>query len=215
MAAIAGMLILGVGPVRAESPVRVLFDFESGLQGWRPVAGLPAAGELIRLDSGLDGSACLQFGLNLPGEAGVAVKIGENWQPYQSLLFDLSVSDSAPADLECLVYLKDKEWLWYQSRPRRLEPGTRVVIGLGLSGVSLAWNPEGHKRPWNFYSTELINELGLKFLARQPGRAWIRLDNVRLDPGLFISFKFDRFRNETPEKVRAASYPGFLSGPRF
>ncbi|HNQ34815.1 MAG TPA: hypothetical protein PKN80_01990 [bacterium] len=183
------MLILGVAAVRAELPVRLLFDFESGVQGWAPAAGLPANGELTRPDSGLDGSACLQFGLNLPGEAGLAVKIGDNWQAYQSLLIDLSVSDSAPADLEFLAYLKDKEWLWYQSRPRRLEPGARVTIGLGLSGLSLAWSPERHKRPWNFYSTERINELGLKFLSRQPGRAWVRIDNIRLDPGLFVTFE--------------------------
>lgn len=170
-------------------PSRLLFDFEEGINGWDVIKELSATGTIEHSkDNFTQGNGCLKFTAEFPGEAGIKVNFNENWTTFQSLSFDMVVTDTQISQVKFLVYLKDKEWLWYQTKEQTVKQGiTRVSIN--ISGNSLDLVPRGHKKPWNQYSAEEVRELGIKFQCKEKTIFVVYFDNFKLSPVLFSSLK--------------------------
>jgi len=173
-------------------PARTLFDFEENINGWSIIEGLSAPGTLQHSkENATEGNGCLKFTASFPGEAGIKIQLAENWSSYQSLSFDMVVAETTVSQVKFTVYLKDREWLWYQTKEQTVKPGT-TKISINISGSSLELVPAGHKKPWNQYSGEEIREIGVKFVCRDKTILTVYLDNFRLSPVLFSSMRVNR-----------------------
>ncbi|MCX7705167.1 MAG: DUF5060 domain-containing protein [bacterium] len=173
-------------------PARILFDFEENTNGWNILEGLSAQATVEQSkDNFTQGNGSLKFSAQFPGEAGIKVNINENWTTYQSLSFDMVVVETPVSQIKFFMYLKDKEWLWYQTKEQYVKYGTTKVL-INISGSSLDLVPGGHKKPWNQYSGEQVREIGIKFLCNEKQNFTVYIDNFKLSPVLFSSLKVNK-----------------------
>ncbi len=187
---IVGMLFLDISSGYCLPP-RVLFDFEQDTGNWSVLDDSQTKGSIeLSKENATVGSGCLKFSAQFPGETGIKVLLNENWIGYQSLIFDMIVNETPLSQIKFFVYIKDKEWLWYQTNQRIVRYG-RNTISVNISGSSLDLTPRGHRKPWNQYSSETIREIGIKFLSDGKFSQAIYIDNVRLSPVLFSSVRFN------------------------
>lgn len=173
-------------------PARVLFDFEENINGWHTIDELSAPATIVHSKENFtQGNACMKFSATFPGEAGIKININENWTTYQSMSFDLVVTETPISQVKFFVYFKDKEWLWYQTRQQVVKYGV-TKFSINISGSSLDIVPGGHKKPWNQYTSEQIREIGIKFLSSENQNFTVYIDNFKLSPVLFSSLKINR-----------------------
>jgi len=185
-------ILLFYGSIVYCLPSRILFDFEENVNGWSIIEGTSGSGNIEwSRQNQLIGSGCLKFVANFPGETGIKVSINENWTGYQSLSFDMTVTETPVAQIKFFVYVKDKEWLWYQTNPKPVKYGT-TKVSVNISGSSLELVPKGHKKPWNQYSSEEIKEIGIKFICDEKTTQTFYIDNVRLSPVLFSLLRVNK-----------------------
>ncbi|MCM8816286.1 MAG: DUF5060 domain-containing protein [Candidatus Omnitrophica bacterium] len=185
-------------------PARVLFDFEEGTNGWNIIEALSAPATVEQSKENFtQGNACLKFSAIFPGEAGIKVNLNENWTTYQSLSFDMVVTETPLSQVKFFVYLKDKEWLWYQTTQQPVKYGT-TKVSINISGSSLDLVPGGHKKPWNQYSSQHIREIGIKFLSSEKQSFTAYIDNFKLSFALFSSLRVNRTEVPLYEKFEVS-----------
>jgi len=172
-------------------PARVLFDFEQNTCGWTLIEDSSASATIeIDREHATENTGCLKLSANFPGETGIKVLLNETWNGYQSLSFDMIVTETPISQIRFFVYIKDKEWLWYQTNQKIVNYGINKV-SINISGSSLDLIPKGHKKPWNQYSLDEIKEIGIKFVSDEKFSQTIYIDNIRLSPVLFSSVRFN------------------------
>ncbi|HOK80154.1 MAG TPA: DUF5060 domain-containing protein [bacterium] len=173
-------------------PQRVLFNFEENTGSWSVIEGSTTQCILEQSSqNATEGYGCLKCTISFPGEAGIKTLLNENWTGYQTLMFDMVVTETPLQQVKFFVYIKDREWLWYQTKSYPVKFGT-TKISINISGSSLDLTPSGHKKPWNQYSLEQIRELGIKFISDAKFTQSFYIDNIRLLPVLFSSLKVNR-----------------------
>lgn len=125
---------------------------------------------------------------SLPQGFGVAHTPWDDWTGYETISFDLYVPKNAPKEFDVWVYLKDKQYLWYQTAPFRsasgkplasFKPGTWMKVKLDVSPTSTIWKPGGHRKAWE-RTLYCPREFGLRFFSRSKWNGTINLDNVQL-----------------------------------
>lgn len=140
----------------------------------------PAVSAPSRPESSLQETA-FRLEAAFPGESKVIIPLPEDdWRDRETLSLRVTPGPGAPEDLSFVVYLKDRDWWWYQSEDRPAPPGETVPVLLDISGRSSDWVPHGHRRPWNFYSPVPVRELGLKFFATGQGETVVTMEGFRL-----------------------------------
>lgn len=130
----------------------------------------------------LAGGTSASFENALPGEATVAIPLDADWFRRSRLSFRLTVAPGAPADLAFIVYLKDRDWWWFQTVPRPAPAGRETEVRLDLTAAGGQWQPHGHRRAWNVYTTDRARELGVKFFSARPGPLAVTLEAFELGP---------------------------------
>lgn len=126
-----------------------------------------------------------------PGGAGSEICVynllNQDLGDYDRLSLDVFVPPDGPEHARAMVYLRDREWCWYE----RLLPGelrrgdwNRLVLDLREGRNGLAGQGFGRERPWDGYSRQRIRELGLRVFSNSDRPAPVYLDNVVLDGGL-------------------------------
>lgn len=136
-----------------------------------------------------EGKSSLAITGSLPGSFGVTYYPWDDWTGYTQLSFDLYVPKGVPKEFDVWVYLKDKQYLWYQTAPFRspttgkptkaFKAGQWLTVKLDLSPTSTIWKPGGHQRAWE-RTLYYPRELGIRFFSRSPWKGTVNLDNVRL-----------------------------------
>ncbi|HXK44614.1 MAG TPA: DUF5060 domain-containing protein, partial [bacterium] len=195
-------------------PQRILSNFEENTGSWSVIEGSTAVCLMEQSSqNATEGYGCLKCTVNFPGETGIKMLLNENWTGYQSLMFDMIVTETPIEQIKFFVYIKDKEWLWYQTKPQPVKYGT-TKVAINISGSSLDLIPAGHKKPWNQYSTDQVREIGIKFLSDAKITQSFYIDNVRLSPVLFSSLKVNRTEVPVYEKFEISfKTPVYFSNP--
>jgi hypothetical protein len=174
---------------KSDAALRTLYDFEEGAQGWMKIEECAATSSVVVENAyPTSGASALKIIAEFPGQAGAYARLHESWIAYQTLMLDVTIPDTGIKNVKFFVYLKTKEWLWYQSKDFPANPG-KTTIALNLSGTSLDWKPGGHKKPWNQYTAEEVNEIGIIFVSQDTREEVFYVDNIRLSPALFSSFR--------------------------
>ncbi|MCD6352528.1 MAG: hypothetical protein J7M26_10445, partial [Armatimonadetes bacterium] len=89
------------------------FSFDGTLQGWQASSLDPGSSVSVVSQQGHDG--VLRIAGTTPPSLGAAYRPWDDWRAYQWLSFDLFIPKDAPDDLSVYVYVKDKQYWWYQT----------------------------------------------------------------------------------------------------
>jgi len=163
------------------------FDFQGGLQDWQASSLDPGSAVAIVEAEGHGG--VLRMSGTTPPSFGAAYRPWDDWREYQWLTFDLFVPGDAPDDLSIYVYLKDKQYWWYQTPVlhdpmtglRRYNPWKAkwLPVRLDISQDSSVWYQGGHMKSWS-RSLYYPRELGVRVFCNDKWEGRVLVDNVRL-----------------------------------
>lgn len=165
------------------------WDFETPDSDWTTCA-LDKGSQKVALstDRAAGGKSSLAITGTLPGGFGVSYVPWDDWTGYETLSFDLYVPKGTPKEFDVWVYLKDKQYYWYQTAPFRaangkvlssFKPGTWMKVKLDVSPTATIWKPGGHRKAWE-RTLYYPREFGVRFFSRSKWSGTVYLDNVQL-----------------------------------
>ena len=201
------------------------WSFEHGTDGWR-AAGAPVAWSKRQAR---DGGWSLRLDVAFPQPSSVMRPVEVAVERVGRIDYHVYVPTAAPAAIKTLLFLKDKDGLWFQRfREAPLRPGgwNRVSVDVGPASPSL--RPSGHHALWNTVAARRISQVGVKFFcdddyagplyldavsahAAAPARPPLRVLNLResaLEVGRYRKFEltFDLSRSVAqpfdPDRIR-------------
>lgn len=185
--AIALCLICAAG---AYALAPLTWSFEAPDEDW-VVSPLDPGTKSVQIsgDRATAGSHSLAVTGTLPQSFGVTYMPWDDWTGYTQLSFDIFVPTGAPKEFDLWVYLKDKQYYWYQTAPFRSpttgkplpgpKPGKWTTVKLDVSPTSTIWKPGGHKKAWE-RTLYYPREFGIRVFSRSKWTGTICLDNVQL-----------------------------------
>ena len=186
-AALTAALLSWLGVASAE---RVRWDFEDDSTEWVACDVDPnTASVSVTTEQAARGGRSLAVTGTFPGSAGTSYFPWRDWRPYGTLRFQVHVPDDAPEDLDVYVYLKDKQYLWYQTAPFRapdtggagleLKRGQWNDVKVDISPDSRVWRPGGHLKSWH-RALYYPREFGIRFFSDSEWSGALLVDDVRL-----------------------------------
>jgi hypothetical protein len=94
--------------------------------------------------------------------------------------YDVFVPREFTGYLGCLLFLKDKDGLWYQARSKTpLLPGRWTTIAADIRGESPDVTPLGHLGQWDENQATRVRTIGITFYGDKPFKGQVLLDNFR------------------------------------
>ncbi|MBC7288766.1 MAG: DUF5060 domain-containing protein, partial [Armatimonadetes bacterium] len=164
------------------------FSFDTGPEDWVP-SPLDAGSQVAHVPAAHGKSGLLKIGGHTPPSFGASYRPWQDWRPYEWVTFDLFIPETAPDDLSLYAYIKDRQYLWYQT-PLLADPltglrrftqwrGLWLHIGVDISPRSRAWQPGGHQKTWagaTFYP----REFGIRAFSSKEWEGEILIDNICL-----------------------------------
>jgi hypothetical protein len=168
----------------------ILWDFESGDGEWK-TSDVDAGNISVGIAGGGAGNSghALAIAGKVPKSFGAKCRPWHNWRGLTTLQFDIKVPQDAPRELDLYVYVKDRQYLWFQTAPlhdmktgkqlRQFTPGKWATFTIDISEDSTVWEPGGHERSWDrvlYYP----REFGLRFFSAKEWSGVVLLDNIRL-----------------------------------
>ena len=87
------------------------------------------------------------------------------WLHAKAIQYRLFWPAQAPADAQTLLYLIDRDGLWYQALAERpLAPGTNTFT-VSLEPGAALWQPVGHAAPWHYRARITPQTAGLRLFG--------------------------------------------------
>lgn len=177
-AAWAAALLLALGWCAGAGAAEHEWHFESDTGGWTALGC-----SIQRTDkSAKEGDWSLAVSREFPGTATIqrAISLDVNKTPRVS--YDLFVPAAAGPTLKTLVFLKNKDGLWYQCvRHRPLYPGRWSRVTFDLSPRSSEVEPLGHFRRWSNGAAAEMTAIGIKVFSRRAFAGPVLIDGIRLE----------------------------------
>ncbi len=126
------------------------------------------------------GSNSFTFVLTGPSNQDVALTApAKTWFGLSELNWTLTLSDSAPTNIQMLAYMKDWDNLWFQQLlPGYVSPGFTNRYHLDLSPSSTKWESRGHHAIWNASTLMEPSEFGLRIFFDGAGSLTGTFSNV-------------------------------------
>lgn len=182
------MLCLTCGAALALPPLN--WNFEAPDEDWVASSLDPGTQKVcVSPDKPSAGKASLAISGTLPQGFGATYYPWGDWTGYEKLTFDLLVPKNAPKEFDVWVYLKDKQYYWYQTAPFRdaktgkplksFKPGQWLKVSLDISPTSTIWKPGGHRKAWE-RTLYYPREFGVRFFSRSKWTGTVYLDNMQL-----------------------------------
>ena len=209
----------------ALAPLR--WDFEAGESAHEDwvASALDAGTRGVQASSARASSGARSLAItgSLPQSFGVTYLPWDDWTGYTQLSFDLYIPAGVPKEFDLWVYLKDKQYYWYQTAPFRSpttgkplpgpKPGKWTTIKLDISPTSTIWKPGGHRRAWE-RALYYPREFGLRVFSRRKWSGTVWLDNVQLTGE---KLPLGRYAAGQPRPVpyKLAVTPSAASVPQF
>jgi len=187
LAVTVAVLVLVFSAAVAAEP---FWNFEDGAGNWAPTE-VDAGNISVGLAAGEAGGGkhSLAVAGKVPQSFGAKCRPWENWRGLTTLTFDVKAPADAPKELDLFVYIKDRQYLWFQTAPlhdmasgkrvRNMTPGKWQSFSIDISEDSTVWRPGGHERSWDrvlFYP----REFGFRFFCDKSWSGVVLIDNVRL-----------------------------------
>ncbi len=122
--------------------------------------------------------------LSFPGGHDFALGAPTNgWCAYDALTVDIPWPAAAPTNAQVLLFLKDWDYHWYQTRPSDyLVPGATNRLRFDLATPSTLWTTIGHAAPWHFRARLEPKAFGLRLFSDADYTAKCELSNVVAEP---------------------------------
>jgi len=191
-AVIAALCLTGllVNSVAANSQPAMQLDFERLGDDWVASPLDKGTGDLsyIAKTSGPHAGA-IKIPGKTPKSLGVTYCPWRDWTGYTNLSFQIFFPPEMPKKADFCVYIKDRQYLWYETFPlrdpktgkRTTDPksGSWQEYSLDISEDSAIWEPGGHKRSWDrvlYYP----REFGIRIFCDKAWEGAVLLDKVRL-----------------------------------
>ncbi len=166
-----GTLLGGPGPPLGR------WSFEHGTDGWLSRdARLGRTGEQAR-----DGGWSLRVDVAFPRPASLSRRAGFDVDLAGDLTYHVYVPDEAPEAIHTLVFLKDKDGLWFQHLfEEPLRPGGWNEVRLDISPSSPQLQPSGHHGAWGAAAAHQATEIGISFFCQDRFKGSLFLDGVEV-----------------------------------
>jgi len=137
------------------------------------------------------GNQALAISGAFPPSIGVSYAPWQDWRPYVTLKVWVLVPKGAPKDIGIYAYLKDRQYLWYQTGLFRdpvtdkptipIKQGQWMSTTVDISPTSRAWKPGGHEKSW--YRTLFYpREFGIRFFSKTAWQGTVYVDDICLIP---------------------------------
>ena len=158
----------------AERPL-ARWSFEYGVDEWR-AAGSPLSWSKLKAR---DGGWSLKLGVGFPRPSSVCRAISVDVDLVGRIDYHVYVPADAPVGIKTLLFLKDKDGLWFQHfSEQALRPGVWNEVRVEIGALSPYLRPSGHHRLWNTVAARRMNEMGVKFFCDQEYSGSLYLDRV-------------------------------------
>ena len=167
------------------------FSFEGATDAWvaSPLDG--NTGEVApSTERASAGDSSLSIAATFPGSVGITYHPIDDFTGFGELALDLFVPEDAPEDLDLYIYLKDKEYRWYQTAPlkatdtglpRSRKWGAWRHIAVPLDGSAPIWEAGDQMAAWG-RATYRPHELGLRLFSNEQWSGPIYVDEIALRP---------------------------------
>ena len=168
----------------------VRFDFEEPTTDWFVSENDPnTTGIAVAAMQAPGGQQALGLTGTFPGSVGVSYVPWQDWRPFTTLKVWVQVPKGAPKDIGIYAYLKDRQYLWYQTGLFRdpvtdkptvpVKPGVWMSTTVDLSPTSKAWKPGGHEKSW-YRTLFQPREFGIRFFSKTAWQGTLYLDDICL-----------------------------------
>ncbi|HCU37927.1 MAG TPA: hypothetical protein DGT21_21575 [Armatimonadetes bacterium] len=181
---------VAVGAREDGGPAPLVWDFENGAEDWAPSTVDAGSVSVGVAGGGIGGGTALAVGGKTPKSFGVSYLPWHDWRGFTTLSFSVQAPKGVPNDLDLYVYVKDRQYLWYQTAPLHdkttgkrtgsIKPGEWMTFTVDVSEDSTAWEPGGHEKAWN-RSLYYPREFGFRFFSEKAWSGVVLIDNMRLE----------------------------------
>lgn len=166
------------------------YDFEEATTDWFPSENDPntTGVSVVRMAAPSGGQALAIQGV-FPGSIGVSFRPWNDWRPYHTLKIWVQVPKGAPKDIGIYAYLKDRQYLWYQTGLFRdpvtdkptvpIKQGQWMAATIDISPTSTAWKPGGHRKSW-YRTLYYPREFGIRFFSKTSWQGSLYVDDICL-----------------------------------
>ena len=194
-----------------------LFDFENGAQGWTLENDASKKSISLEVSSGAasEGSHALTVPVHFPDPASIYRETAlpgdeHKTQGVRFVSYDVFVPKACSGYVGSLLFLKDKDGLWYQARSRAaLIPGQWNTVTADIRGDSPDVIPLGHQGQWDENQASRVSAVGITLYGEREFNGDVLIDNIRgwMRPTRFLnllkSIQSDPIAPERVAKLKA------------
>ncbi len=164
----------------AASGTEQFWGFETDSGGWTALGC-----SISRTDTvASEGARSLAVSRKFPGCATIMRPVSLDVNQTPSFSCQVFAPESAGSSLKMLLFLKNKDGLWYQCvRYLPLCPGRWSSVEFDLSPESSEVEPLGHFRRWSNGAAAEMEVIGIKLFSEQAFEAPVLIDAIRIRRG--------------------------------
>lgn len=154
------------------------WGFETDTGGWTALGC-----SVRRMDkSAKEGKRSLEIMRSFPGTATIQRLVSLDVTKTPKISYNIFIPEYAGPTVKTLVFLKNKDGLWYQCvRHRPLFPGRWSRVEFDLSPQSSQVQPLGHFRRWSNGAAAEMQSMGIKVFSESAFDGNVRIDAIRLE----------------------------------
>lgn len=130
------------------------------------------------------GGTCLAVAGRFPGSFGAAWRLPVPGIPAGRAEAEVFVPAAAPADLRVMLFVKDKDGLWFQCSPAdpRTKRGAWETVTFATAADAASVQPSGHTAVWNAYYARHVAEAGVAFFSAETWSGTVGVRRMRFSP---------------------------------
>ena len=160
----------------AEKPKPLAtWGFEHGIEEWH-AHGAPIGWGKQKAKAG---GYSLKLDVAFPQPASVWRPVNVDIDLVGRVAYHVYVPKEAPDKIKTLLFLKDKDGLWFQHFVEQsLKPGGWNTVTVDVGPLSPYLRPSGHHRLWSTVAARKMNQIGIKFFCGDEFEGSLHLDEV-------------------------------------
>ena len=165
----------------AAGEVRPLarWGFELGAEQWRGLGTTPRRSKRHAREGGY----ALELDVAFPHPSSVVRRVVLDVERVGRIGYQVFVPAKAPRTIKTLLFLKDKDGLWFQHmREESLTPGRWNAVSVDVGAGSPSLRPSGHHHLWSTVAARKVNQIGIKFFCDDEYGGALHLDAVEAWP---------------------------------
>ena len=163
-----------------------VFGFETDAQGWKLDSDAATPPPLAISDqTASEGKHALALPVHFPDPATITrdntiVNDPYRLQGVRYIAYDVFVPKNCSGYVGALLFMKDKDGLWYQARSRAaLIPGKWTTVTADIRGDSPDVIPLGHLGQWDENQAARVNGIGITVYGEREYSGTVLIDNIR------------------------------------